>query len=86
MSAGISLKDNGVLIIQRVKKEDEGMYECQATNTKGVATSSAVINVLGGYFPFLINSTMQLQSRPGTSSQCKRTSYFLLFLCQYHNA
>ncbi|XP_060783732.1 vascular endothelial growth factor receptor kdr-like [Neoarius graeffei] len=44
---GITLKDNGVLIIQRVKKEDEGMYECEANNTKGVATSSAVITVLG---------------------------------------
>ncbi|KAB5571233.1 hypothetical protein PHYPO_G00222690 [Pangasianodon hypophthalmus] len=44
---GITLKDNGVLIIQRVKKEDEGMYECQASNAKGVATSSAVITVLG---------------------------------------
>ncbi|MCJ8734048.1 hypothetical protein PDJAM_G00230930 [Pangasius djambal] len=44
---GITLKNNGVLIIQRVKKEDEGMYECQASNAKGVATSSAVITVLG---------------------------------------
>ncbi|KAL6480200.1 hypothetical protein MHYP_G00112330 [Metynnis hypsauchen] len=44
---GITLRDDGVLIIQRVKKEDEGMYECQATNAEGVATSSAVITVQG---------------------------------------
>ncbi|TSQ81014.1 Vascular endothelial growth factor receptor kdr-like [Bagarius yarrelli] len=44
---GITLKEDGVLIIQRVKKEDEGVYECQASNAEGVATSSAVITVLG---------------------------------------
>ncbi|XP_072520192.1 vascular endothelial growth factor receptor kdr-like [Salminus brasiliensis] len=44
---GITLRDDGVLIIQRVKKEDEGMYECKASNAEGVATSSAVITVLG---------------------------------------
>lgn len=60
MPAGISLKDNGDLVIQRVKKEDEGTYECQARNAKGVATSSAVITVLGEYFPFLITSTIPL--------------------------
>lgn len=60
MPAGITLKNSRVLIIQRVKKEDEGMYECQASNAKGVATSSAVITVLGEYFPFLIISTTPL--------------------------
>lgn len=49
MPAGITLKDNGILIIQRVKKEDEGMYECQASNAEGLATSSAVITVLGKF-------------------------------------
>ncbi|XP_047658234.1 vascular endothelial growth factor receptor kdr-like isoform X2 [Tachysurus fulvidraco] len=44
---GITLKDNGVLIIQRVKKEDEGMYECKASNAEGAVTASAVITVLG---------------------------------------
>uniref|UniRef100_W5JXX0 receptor protein-tyrosine kinase n=1 Tax=Astyanax mexicanus TaxID=7994 RepID=W5JXX0_ASTMX len=44
---GITLKDEGMLIIQRVKKEDEGLYECKANNTEGVANSSAVITVLG---------------------------------------
>ncbi|KAK3563813.1 hypothetical protein QTP86_002759 [Hemibagrus guttatus] len=44
---GVTLKDNGVLIIQRVKKEDEGMYECQASNAEGAVTSSAFITVLG---------------------------------------
>lgn len=48
-SAGITLMENGELIIQRVKKEDEGMYKCQASNSIGVATSSAVITVLGEY-------------------------------------
>ncbi|XP_062856564.1 vascular endothelial growth factor receptor kdr-like [Trichomycterus rosablanca] len=43
---GITLSDDGVLIIQRVKKEDEGVYECQASNAEGVVTSSAVITVL----------------------------------------
>ncbi|XP_026873989.2 vascular endothelial growth factor receptor kdr-like [Electrophorus electricus] len=46
-SPGVTVKDDGVLIIQRVKKEDEGMYECQAINSDGVASSTAVITVLG---------------------------------------
>lgn len=37
----------GVLIIQRVKKEDEGMYECRASNDKGAVASSAVVRVVG---------------------------------------
>ncbi|XP_066505151.1 vascular endothelial growth factor receptor kdr-like [Hoplias malabaricus] len=44
---GVTLRDDGALIIQRVKKEDEGIYECMASNTEGVATSSAVITVQG---------------------------------------
>lgn len=46
---GITLTDDGHLIIQRVKKEDEGVYECQARNAEGVVTSSAVITVHGKY-------------------------------------
>ncbi|XP_016101123.1 vascular endothelial growth factor receptor kdr-like [Sinocyclocheilus grahami] len=43
---GITLKD-GVLIIERVKKDDEGIYECHASNDGGEAITSAVITVLG---------------------------------------
>lgn len=39
--------DNGVLTIERVKKDDEGLYECVATNVEGVAKTSAVVTVLG---------------------------------------
>lgn len=44
---GITLKDDGTLIIERVKKDDEGMYECHASNAEGVAITSAVITVVG---------------------------------------
>ncbi|XP_031442884.1 vascular endothelial growth factor receptor kdr-like [Clupea harengus] len=44
---GITLMAEGVLIIQRVKKEDEGMYECRASNDKGAVASSAVVRVVG---------------------------------------
>ncbi|XP_052011076.1 vascular endothelial growth factor receptor kdr-like [Xyrauchen texanus] len=44
---GISLKYDGTLIIERVKKDDEGMYECHASNAEGIAISSAVITVVG---------------------------------------
>lgn len=44
---GITLKDDGTLTIERVKKDDEGMYECHASNAEGVAISSAVITVVG---------------------------------------
>uniref|UniRef100_A0A671MA41 receptor protein-tyrosine kinase n=1 Tax=Sinocyclocheilus anshuiensis TaxID=1608454 RepID=A0A671MA41_9TELE len=43
---GITLKD-GVLIIERVKKDDEGIYECRASNDRGDAKTSAVITVVG---------------------------------------
>ncbi|XP_076877253.1 vascular endothelial growth factor receptor kdr-like [Brachyhypopomus gauderio] len=44
---GVTVKDDGVLIIQRVKKEDEGVYECRATNSDGVVSSNAVVTVVG---------------------------------------
>ncbi|KAK7141377.1 hypothetical protein R3I93_015509 [Phoxinus phoxinus] len=44
---GITLKDDGVLIIERVKKDDEGIYECRASNAGGEAKTSAVITVVG---------------------------------------
>ncbi|XP_059377473.1 vascular endothelial growth factor receptor kdr-like isoform X2 [Carassius carassius] len=43
---GITLKD-GVLVIERVKKYDEGIYECRASNDGGDAITSAVITVVG---------------------------------------
>uniref|UniRef100_A0AAY4E811 receptor protein-tyrosine kinase n=1 Tax=Denticeps clupeoides TaxID=299321 RepID=A0AAY4E811_9TELE len=43
---GITLRD-GVLVIQRVKKDDEGKYECRASNHEGEVKTSAVISVLG---------------------------------------
>uniref|UniRef100_A0A671R0J9 receptor protein-tyrosine kinase n=1 Tax=Sinocyclocheilus anshuiensis TaxID=1608454 RepID=A0A671R0J9_9TELE len=43
---GIILKD-GVLMIERVKKDDEGIYECHASNDGGEAITSAVITVVG---------------------------------------
>lgn len=45
--AGINLEENGVLTIERVKKDDEGLYECVASNVEGVAKTSAVVTVLG---------------------------------------
>ncbi|XP_068596311.1 vascular endothelial growth factor receptor kdr-like [Brachionichthys hirsutus] len=44
---GIALGGDGVLTIERVKKDDEGLYECVAKNTEGVAKTSAVVTVLG---------------------------------------
>lgn len=77
MPTGITLTDNGVLSIQRVKKEDEGMYECQAINAKGVTTSSAVITVMGEHFPFVITSIIQLQNTSGSSSKKIKSASYL---------
>ncbi|KAK9963109.1 hypothetical protein ABG768_006328 [Culter alburnus] len=44
---GITLKGDGTLIIERVKKDDEGIYECRASNAGGEAKTSAVITVVG---------------------------------------
>lgn len=48
--SGITLEDNGTLTIERVKKEDEGLYECIASNTEGVVKTSASVSVLGESF------------------------------------
>lgn len=45
--AGITLGEDGVLIIDRVKKDDEGLYKCVAKNVEGVAKTSASITVHG---------------------------------------
>ncbi|XP_035505934.2 vascular endothelial growth factor receptor kdr-like [Scophthalmus maximus] len=44
---GITLGEDGVLTIERVKKDDEGLYECIASNVEGVAKTSAVVTVVG---------------------------------------
>ncbi|KAM9835152.1 vascular endothelial growth factor receptor kdr-like [Syngnathus typhle] len=44
---GISLRRDGTLIIERVKKDDEGLYECVASNSEGVSKTSASVTVLG---------------------------------------
>ncbi|XP_070769236.1 vascular endothelial growth factor receptor kdr-like [Enoplosus armatus] len=44
---GITLGGDGVLTIERVKKDDEGLYECVASNDEGFAKTSAVVTVLG---------------------------------------
>uniref|UniRef100_A0A3Q3JFP0 receptor protein-tyrosine kinase n=1 Tax=Monopterus albus TaxID=43700 RepID=A0A3Q3JFP0_MONAL len=44
---GITLGEDGLLTIDRVKKDDEGLYECIANNVEGSAKTSAVVTVLG---------------------------------------
>ncbi|XP_005467522.1 vascular endothelial growth factor receptor kdr-like [Oreochromis niloticus] len=44
---GITLGEDGTLIIERVKKDDEGLYECIASNTEGVLKTSALVTVSG---------------------------------------
>lgn len=58
--AGITLGEDGVLTIERVKKDDEGLYECIASNVEGVAKTSAVVTVVGKLFRHVeINLTMK---------------------------
>lgn len=45
--AGITLGEDGVLTIERVKKDDEGLYECIARNDEGTTNTSAFVTVLG---------------------------------------
>ena len=51
--AGITLGEEGVLTIERVKKDDEGLYECVASNADGFVKTSAVVTVLGKSFRHL---------------------------------
>lgn len=44
-SSGILIGEDGSLVIERVKKEDEGQYECWATNEKGQAYTTAFVSV-----------------------------------------
>ncbi|XP_068103652.1 vascular endothelial growth factor receptor kdr-like isoform X2 [Hyperolius riggenbachi] len=47
-ASGITLLDGNRLIIERVKKDDEGLYECLATNEMGQASTSAYVTIQGG--------------------------------------
>ncbi|XP_078401502.1 vascular endothelial growth factor receptor 1 isoform X1 [Cetorhinus maximus] len=48
VESGITLGPGSkTLIIERVKEEDEGLYQCQATNRKGFVETSAYITVRG---------------------------------------
>ncbi|XP_041111887.1 vascular endothelial growth factor receptor kdr-like [Polyodon spathula] len=44
---GITLGAHGLLTIERVKKDDGGLYECWASNDEGEVKTAAVITVLG---------------------------------------
>ncbi|XP_036991059.2 vascular endothelial growth factor receptor kdr-like [Artibeus jamaicensis] len=45
-ASGISFENNS-LIIERAKKEDEGIYQCKATNELGEVSTAALITVEG---------------------------------------
>ncbi|XP_075040509.1 vascular endothelial growth factor receptor kdr-like isoform X2 [Mixophyes fleayi] len=47
-ASGITLPSHNSLVIERVKKEDEGLYECRAANEIGHANTSAFITIRGG--------------------------------------
>ncbi|XP_075691851.1 vascular endothelial growth factor receptor kdr-like [Rhinoderma darwinii] len=47
-ASGITLLYNNSLIIERVKKDDEGLYECHADNEMGHTNTSAYITIRGG--------------------------------------
>ncbi|XP_036379838.1 vascular endothelial growth factor receptor kdr-like [Megalops cyprinoides] len=44
---GVTLTEDGLLIIERVQKEDGGLYECLASNHEGEVKTAAVVTVLG---------------------------------------
>lgn len=39
--------ENNTLVIERVKKDDEGLYECKASNDMGQDSTSAFIKIQG---------------------------------------
>ncbi|KAM8800200.1 vascular endothelial growth factor receptor kdr-like isoform 2-T2 [Eudromia elegans] len=45
-ASGISMENN-TLVIERVKKDDEGLYECKASNDMGQESTSAFIKIQG---------------------------------------
>ncbi|XP_027518081.1 vascular endothelial growth factor receptor kdr-like isoform X2 [Corapipo altera] len=46
VASGISMENN-TLVIERVKKDDEGLYECRASNELGQDSTSAFIKIQG---------------------------------------
>lgn len=73
---GITLMEEGVLVIQRVKKEDEGTYECRASNDMGMVVSSASVHVFGEpqllYFGRVFQ--MLLKCKSAVASRCWRST------------
>lgn len=55
--------ENNTLVIERVKKDDEGLYECQASNDLGQDSTSAFIKIQGE--PGLRECTVPLGSPRG---------------------
>lgn len=41
--------ENNTLVIERVKKDDEGLYECKASNDMGQDSTSAFIKIQGEF-------------------------------------
>lgn len=58
--SGITLRDDGVLTIERVKKDDEGLYVCEARNVAGMAKTSAVVTVHGKSFFTMWSQTARI--------------------------
>ncbi|XP_069747616.1 vascular endothelial growth factor receptor 1 isoform X2 [Narcine bancroftii] len=74
VESGITLGSGSrMLIIERVKEEDEGLYQCQATNRKGFVETSAYITVRGP----TENSNMELIT---LSCTCVAAALFWLLL------
>lgn len=55
--AGITMGEDGLLIINRVKKDDEGLYECVAKNVEGAVRTSAFVTVLSKSFTHINNNS-----------------------------
>lgn len=63
MLSGVILsQENHVLTIQRVKKEDGGLYTCTACNRRGCESSQAFLTTEGLFLPeimLIINEILQ---------------------------
>uniref|UniRef100_A0A8C5PHA3 receptor protein-tyrosine kinase n=1 Tax=Leptobrachium leishanense TaxID=445787 RepID=A0A8C5PHA3_9ANUR len=46
-ASGITLLYNNSLVIERMKKDDEGTYECLATNELGEVKTAAIVTIIG---------------------------------------
>lgn len=71
---GVTLEEDGTLVIERVKKEDEGLYECVAQNIEGFVKTSAVVTVLG-------ELDIQLNFRPEKTKFYKIIRWSFPWLC-----